>query len=164
MHQLDVKPKKHHYSTTNLGHGTHACYHRHKEIHAAMGVQVYTEISKMRTSLRDSSVCHYMSIPIGNRTMENIAGNIGKISLQTPYAPMTHNIPAIMATGMENKDTKEGTQSDVTRYSGTTKCTSSLASICISTGMSLFRSLFVKLQKNCARGRILGSGRKDLEI
>jgi hypothetical protein len=123
MYQLDAKPKKHHYSTMNFGHETQAWYDRHRETHAVMGVQVYPKMSKMRTSLRDSGACHYVSNPIDDRTMENLAGNIGKRSCQTPYAPMTHNIPVITATGIESKDTKEGTYSDGTRSSGTTRCT-----------------------------------------
>jgi hypothetical protein len=35
--------------------------------------------------------------------------------LARPYTPRNHNIPAIKATGMKNKDIKEGTQNDVTR-------------------------------------------------
>jgi hypothetical protein len=55
--------------------------------------------------------------------MENLAGDTGKRSYQTPYTPRTHNIPDIKATGMENKDTKEGTQNDGTRSAGVTGCT-----------------------------------------
>jgi hypothetical protein len=40
--------------------------------------------------------------------MENIAGNTGKRSGQTAYTPRTDAIPAVKATGMENKDTHEG--------------------------------------------------------
>jgi hypothetical protein len=55
--------------------------------------------------------------------MENLAGNTGKRSRQMPYAPRTHNIRAITATGMENKDTKEGNYSDGPQSSGTARCT-----------------------------------------
>jgi hypothetical protein len=39
--------KKRLYPTKNLGHETQAWYDRHREIHADMGVQVYTEIFKI---------------------------------------------------------------------------------------------------------------------
>jgi hypothetical protein len=55
--------------------------------------------------------------------MENLAGDTGKIYCQTPYTPRTHKIPDIKATGMENKDTKEGNQNDGTRSSGISGCT-----------------------------------------
>jgi Fe-S cluster biosynthesis and repair protein YggX len=56
--------------------------------------------------------------PIGDRTTENLAGNTGERSFQTPYTPRTHKIPDIKATGMENKDTKEGAWNDGTRSTG----------------------------------------------
>jgi hypothetical protein len=37
--------------------------------------------------------------------------------------PRTHTIPAIKATGIENKDTKEGTHNDGTQYTGIAGCT-----------------------------------------
>jgi hypothetical protein len=111
------------YPTINLGHEAHAWYDRHREFHAAMGVQVYTEMSQMRTSLRDSSTRYYVHRPIGNRTMENLAWDTGKRSCQPPYTTRTHKIPAFKATGVENKDTKEGTQNDGTRSAGITGCT-----------------------------------------
>jgi hypothetical protein len=41
--------------------------------------------------------------------MENLIGNTRKRSGQTAYTPRTYEIPAVKATGMENKDTQEGT-------------------------------------------------------
>jgi hypothetical protein len=61
--------------------------------------------------------------PIGDITIENLAGNTGKRYCQTPYTPRTHKIYTITATGMENKDTKECTQRDGTRSPGITGCT-----------------------------------------
>jgi hypothetical protein len=54
--------------------------------------------------------------PIDNRTIENIVGNTGKRSGQTAYTPRTDAIPDIKATGMENKDTQEGTTPADTPY------------------------------------------------
>jgi hypothetical protein len=45
--------------------------------------------------------------------MENIAGNTRKISFQKAYTPRTDVISAVKATGMENKDTQEGTLTDI---------------------------------------------------
>jgi hypothetical protein len=93
----------------NLGHETQAWYDRHREIHEFMGEQVNLEMSKMWTPLWNSRVRHYVRIPIGDKTMENLAGNTGKRSCQTSYTPRTDAIPAFEATGMENKDTHEDT-------------------------------------------------------
>jgi hypothetical protein len=93
----------------DLGHETQAWYYRHREIHEVMGVQFNSEMPKMWTPLRDSGACHYVNSPINNRTMENLSGNTGKRYGQTACTPRTDKIPAVKATGMENKDTQEGT-------------------------------------------------------
>jgi hypothetical protein len=46
--------------------------------------------------------------------MKNLAGDTVKTYCQTPYTSRTHNIPDIKATGMENKDTNEGTHNNGT--------------------------------------------------
>jgi hypothetical protein len=46
--------------------------------------------------------------------MENLVGDTRKRSFQTAYTPRTDAIPAFKATGMENKDTQEGTSIDGT--------------------------------------------------
>jgi hypothetical protein len=73
-----------------------------------MGVQVNSEIPKMWTPLFRGAR-HYVHSPIGDRTMENLVGNTGKRSGKTAYSPRTDMIPAVKDTGMENKDTQEGT-------------------------------------------------------
>jgi hypothetical protein len=115
--------KKLQYPMMNLGHETQAWYDRHREIREAMGVQINPEIPKMWTPLWNSSTCHFVYSPIGNRTMENIAGNTRKISCQTSYTLRTYKIPVFKATGMENKDTQEDTYNDGTWSPGTTGCT-----------------------------------------
>jgi hypothetical protein len=76
--------------------------HEHREIHADMGVQVNPEMPKILTPLQDSGAYHDFHIPIGDRTMENLAGNTGKRSCQMSYTPRTYKMPSITATGMEN--------------------------------------------------------------
>jgi hypothetical protein len=78
MYQSEASGKKCLYPTKDLGHEKQAWYDRHREIHATVGVQIYLEMPKMRTSLQDSGTCHYVSTPMGYRAMEALAGNIGK--------------------------------------------------------------------------------------
>jgi hypothetical protein len=97
-----------------MGHETQAWYDRYREIHEVMGVHVKSEMLKMWTPLCNSCACHYVYSPISDRTMENLAGNTGKRSGHTAYSPRTDVIPDVKATGMENKDTQEGTSTDGT--------------------------------------------------
>jgi hypothetical protein len=73
----------------NVEHETQAWHDGYRDIHVDMGVQVYIEMPKMQTSLRYSGVCNYAYHPIRNITMENLTGDTGKRSCQTPYTPMT---------------------------------------------------------------------------
>jgi hypothetical protein len=68
----------------------------------------------MWTPLLNISARIYVHIPIGDRTMENLAGNTGKRSCQTSYTPRTDEITDFKATRMENRETQEGTYTDGT--------------------------------------------------